>query len=195
MPKKHHWTTLEDYCLFKAFQITTRKHGKVRWNTLETIITRIFNKKGLALRNSKQCRDRWSNHLQYRVPWSTKTDQKLLKLNKQIGNNWDTIAKKLKYRYVNQVPERILLLYKKQVYGMMKKVEKSVNLVNSQILSTLIMKLEDSVKYTTLNSSLVLQEIELFFNNNLLTQELKKSSNTYEKLQKEKINELSITYC
>jgi len=60
--------------------------------------------------NSKQCRDRWINHLdpnlQNEAPWNYNEEHELLELVKVYGKKWSHIAQILKGRSENSIKNR-----------------------------------------------------------------------------------------
>lgn len=60
-------------------------------------------------RSGKQCRERWKNHLDpdlKKCEWSVEEDDILIQAQKQMGNKWSEIAKKLGGRPENAVKNR-----------------------------------------------------------------------------------------
>ena len=50
---------------------------------------------GLGTRTSKQCRERWFNHLSTKIkrsPYTTKEDEAIITLHNALGNQWASIA-------------------------------------------------------------------------------------------------------
>ena len=77
----------------------TRK-SKLRW--------KIISAK-MGTRSSKQCRERWTSHLSPSVSkaeWTTREDDKLLRLLAAYPGHWALVARQLKGRTQNQVKTR-----------------------------------------------------------------------------------------
>ena len=52
----------------------------------------------LGLRTGKQCRERWYNHLHpslKKSPWTEDEDERLIELQKSLGNSWSKISQSL----------------------------------------------------------------------------------------------------
>ena len=78
----------------------TGRKSQLRWQP-------ISNK--VKTRSSKQCRERWVNHLDpklSREEWSVKEDKLLLKLGSKYPNKWAYIAQQLPGRSQNHVKVR-----------------------------------------------------------------------------------------
>jgi hypothetical protein len=79
---KGSWTREEDLKIMDFVQ----KHGPRNWVKLAT---------ALPGRIGKQCRERWTNHLDPNIvkgPWSRDEDAMLLDLHARFGNQWTKIA-------------------------------------------------------------------------------------------------------
>ena len=64
---------------------------------------------GYKIRNSKQCKERWNNHLNTEIKkggWSDAEDFKLVTLWKNYRNMWTVIAEKLENRTPTAVKNR-----------------------------------------------------------------------------------------
>ena len=60
-------------------------------------------------RNSKQCRERWLNHLDpgiLRTEWSTDEDEQLHSLHTEMGNQWTKLSGRFPGRTENGVKNR-----------------------------------------------------------------------------------------
>ena len=69
----------------------------IKWSTIAA---------SMRNRNSKQCRERWLNHLNPRVrkgEWSAKEEDVFILAHKELGNAWSEIAKRLVGRSDNNV--------------------------------------------------------------------------------------------
>lgn len=82
--------------------------GQKAWASIaRELNNKIHNR--LPIRQGKQCRERWSNHLNpglKKGSWSDKEDIFLLKSQRDIGNRWSEIARGLPGRTENQVKNR-----------------------------------------------------------------------------------------
>ena len=89
---KAQWLIKEDDVLKELVQL----QGVKDWsNIAKEMNSRNVNR---VTRNGKQCRERWSNHLNptiLRGPWTNEEEQHLIKLHKYLGNRWADIAKQL----------------------------------------------------------------------------------------------------
>lgn len=75
---------------------------------------------GLKVRNSKHCRERWSNHLDpaiNRGPWTPFEDFRLMKLHLKFGNSWREVAERLRDRSGTAVKNRVNSLVRKERHG------------------------------------------------------------------------------
>lgn len=94
------WTQQEDHLLTSV----VARFGSSRWD---------FIAQHVPGRNGRQCRERWFSTLSPDVchsAWSNEEDDLLLKLQRELGNHWSTIAKNLPGRTAIMAKNRFRLL-------------------------------------------------------------------------------------
>lgn len=95
--KRNPWTPEEDARLTQI----VNKFGGPQWTEIS---------KEMGTRNSKQCRDRWTNHLalagEIATNWTEEEDIQILKLYQEIGKKWAKIASYMPGRAENHVKNR-----------------------------------------------------------------------------------------
>ena len=115
------WTKLEDEILTEIMKVKTDKKP---WRE---VAAEVNQKSGSdVLRTGKQCRERWSNHLDPNInrgAWTEEEDMNLLKVFLQHGKKWSEIAKVIDNRTENAVKNRF--------NSLMKKYQKDITLGNS----------------------------------------------------------------
>lgn len=71
-------------------------------------------------RNAKQCRERWVNNLDPTVnkgPWTPEEDQALIRAQREMGNKWSEIAKRIEGRPDNAVKNRWYCMVNRNQYS------------------------------------------------------------------------------
>jgi Myb-like DNA-binding domain len=101
---RNSWRETEDALLRDLVE----KLGTKRWKAVANEFNKVFYK-GIGIRKSRQCRERWVNHLDpnlNKTKWTEADDIFLLESQLQIGNKWSEIAKKMEGRTENSVKNR-----------------------------------------------------------------------------------------
>lgn len=92
---KGHWSPEEDMRLLELVTLNPKNWGHVA--------------RGIEGRTAKQCRERYHNHLDPNIKkgnWSFEEDKIIVLVQKQLGNKWADIAKRLDGRTENSVKIR-----------------------------------------------------------------------------------------
>eukprot|EP00941_MAST-03F_sp_MAST-3F-sp1_P003735 g3735.t1 len=101
--KKGHWSVEEDELLVSRLNMKTMS-GDFDWKAIA---------QGLSGRSVKQCRERWTLHLDPNIKkgnWKKYEDEIILRKQKEVGNQWAVIARSLKRRTANNVKIRFFSL-------------------------------------------------------------------------------------
>lgn len=110
------WEDIEDNILKEI----VGKFGLKHWKKVCIELNKLIYK-GIPIRNPKQCRERWLNHLNPIVTkeeWTTAEDILILEKQLEEGNKWSKIARCLGSRTENSVKNRwkCLLTKAKKMY-------------------------------------------------------------------------------
>lgn len=105
------WLSFED----EALKEIVIANGAKNWIKISNSLNEKVHK-GLPMRQGKQCRERWYNHLSpslQKGKWSSSEDLVILEKQKELGNRWSEIASLLEGRTENQVKNRFKSLMRK----------------------------------------------------------------------------------
>ncbi|KAJ5074215.1 myb-related protein 3r-1-like [Anaeramoeba ignava] len=121
--KKGAWSTEEDNLLIGLVE----KYGNSNWAKISEFITG---------RTSKQCRERWRNHLDPSInhsKWTDEEDDKLIRLHQKYGNRWATIAKYIEGRPDNMIKNHWNSTLKRKLKQIAKNKKANTQTTNNQI--------------------------------------------------------------
>ena len=110
--RKHLWTAQED----ETLRTLILARGPRGWSVIAKELNSLIHN-GLNIRQGRQCRERWFNHVDPALnkgQWSLAEDELLLSLQVQLGNKWSEISKELKGRNENAVKNRWKSIIKKK---------------------------------------------------------------------------------
>jgi hypothetical protein len=108
---RHTWSLEEDDILTRIVD----ERGPKNWNLVAKELN-IQLYEDVPVRQGKQCRERWYNHLNPTLKkgnWRVEEDIYLLQMQSEIGNRWSEIAKNLQGRTENSVKNRWKCMIKK----------------------------------------------------------------------------------
>lgn len=97
------WTNREDEILLGLLESQNPK-----WVTIANAINKEVHR-GVKVRNGKQCKERWINHLNPSIqkgPWTDEEDLALLQYYKTYGNRWSMITSLIGSRGESNVKNR-----------------------------------------------------------------------------------------
>ena len=103
---RRRWTEEEDNNLRRL--VAAAEENDVVWRDVAS---------KMEARNSNQCRERWTNHLRpgiRRGNWSAEEDEAIVRLQKEIGNQWSSIASNFQMRTDIDVKNRWHKLQRKR---------------------------------------------------------------------------------
>jgi hypothetical protein len=104
------WSPEEDNKLVTLIQ------SEYKWGDIADILNIEFHS-NLKLRNGKQCKERWNNHLNpemNRGAWTNKEDLNLIEAHLKYGNKWSKISKLICFRTECSIKNRIKSLINKE---------------------------------------------------------------------------------
>lgn len=105
------WLSSEDDALS---EIVSQRGAKGWVLVAREVNSRVHN--GLPVRQGKQCRERYYNHIDPRLvkgKWTESEDMFILHQQQVLGNRWSDISKLLEGRTENQIKNRFKSLWKK----------------------------------------------------------------------------------
>ena len=109
------WQVSED----EALRGIVSENGPRGWSRIaKELNVRVH--KGMPVRQGKQCRERYYNHIDPQLvkgQWTDSEDIYILKQQREIGNKWSLIAKALPGRTENQIKNRFKSLLKQVAVG------------------------------------------------------------------------------
>ena len=104
------WSTAEDELLVKLINSNLKK-----WGTVAEEINNTFHNR-LRIRTGKQCKERWTNHLDpvmKRDKWTSDEDIAALKLFQKHGRKWSKISRLIGNRTDSSIKNRVKSLLNK----------------------------------------------------------------------------------
>ncbi|CAG9320053.1 unnamed protein product [Blepharisma stoltei] len=108
---RYPWTEIEDQALISLLPTKCSK----KWAQIAKELNDRFYANN-RIRNGKQCRERWYNHLDPSLKkggWTPEEDNFIIIRQQEIGNKWSLIAKDLPGRNENSVKNRWKSISKK----------------------------------------------------------------------------------
>lgn len=110
---KQGWSQSEDEILLKI--VVSR--GAKAWSSIAKEINAMVHN-GHSVRIGRHCRERWYNHVDPELKkgeWTETEDQILINLQRDLGNKWSEISRKMPGRTENSVKNRFKSLEKKKL--------------------------------------------------------------------------------
>ena len=108
---RHSWLPEEDEILARL----TLSRGPKAWASIARDLNMTVHR-GASVRQGKQCRERWYNHLNpdlKKGQWSQEEELFIIQKQLEIGNKWSEISRGLPGRTENQVKNKWKSMYKK----------------------------------------------------------------------------------
>lgn len=115
--KKQLWNSIEDQALLSLVNIK----GPKCWSVIAREINSLMHN-GLHIRQGRQCRERWFNHVDPALnkgQWTPEEDGLLIEKQIELGNKWSEISKVFKGRNENSVKNRWKKITNKKEYCML----------------------------------------------------------------------------
>ncbi len=136
MMKRQKWTEEENGALRDV--VSNVSQNPIHWEEVSSLLARD----GVA-KTSKQCRERWLNHLSPRLvksQWTLSENMKLLELHRRMKNRWKQITKNFKGRTDNSIKNQFFSLVRKGLRKASKIVQrasntKEINKIKPKVLS------------------------------------------------------------
>ena len=104
------WLPTED----KMLELIVKETGPRKWARIAQLLNERTHR-GMPVRQGKQCRERYYNHIDpllVKGNWTDYEDLCILEQQLKIGNRWSEISKMLRGRTENQVKNRFKSLFR-----------------------------------------------------------------------------------
>ena len=92
-PNRQRWHEDED----ESLRVLMSEYGGMETSRVPwvDVALRLGDSKGFGPRDGKQCRERWTQHLDPSIKkgeWSAEEERKFIEAHKRLGNQWATLA-------------------------------------------------------------------------------------------------------
>ena len=117
MEKRQKWSEREDKNLKRLINSKPQRKS-INWESLS-----LQMKKQKINRSGKQCRERWSNHvnpLLNKKKWKISEKKRLFDLHRKIGNKWKDLAVQFEGRSDNSVKNQFFCMVRKGIRNCLK---------------------------------------------------------------------------